>query len=64
MNECMFAVRCVWQIVVWKLCSEVCNFINEDCAKSSAVRVDEGGGRRRTQGGREMFKEHARVRRM
>ncbi len=34
--------------MVWKLCSEVCNFINfKNVAKSSSVRVDKGGGQMR-----------------
>ncbi len=55
-----------------KMCLTVCGVENcavwfvillmKNVAKSSAVRVDEGGGRRRTKEGGKCFKEHVRVR--
>ncbi len=47
------------------LCSEVCNFFNEECGKSRQLLelMKEGEGGRTKEGGK-CFKEHARVRRI
>ncbi len=50
-------VICLTDCSVKIVCSEVSNCINEECAKSSAVKVDEEGEEEDKEGGI-FFKEH------